>query len=145
MPIKYINILFISGFSLSSRSLISLYPSLTPLFLPLLYHLSVSPLYHYHSPDSRFTLQSTELHRDQTHIKTPDRRGGAIELEIGSGRFLGSVLWLLLTRLVVVADLLVGFFVVDEIGVVGFFVCVCFFFLPLLVVLVVAISCGCWL
>ena len=39
-----------------------------------------------------------------------------------------SVLWLLLTRLVVVADLLVGFFVVDEIGVVGFFVCVCFFF-----------------
>ena len=56
-----------------------------------------------------------------------------------------SVLWLLLTRLVVVADLLVGFFVVDEIGVVGFFVCVCFFFLPLLVVLVVAISCGCWL
>ena len=66
-------------------------------------------------------------------------------MEIGSGRFLGSVLWLLLTRLVVVADLLVGFFVVDEIGVVGFFVCVCFFFLPLLVVLVVAISCGCWL
>ena len=26
-----------------------------------------------------------------------------------------------------VANLLVGFFVVDEIGVVGFFVCVCFF------------------
>ena len=44
-----------------------------------------------------------------------------------------------------VANLLVGFFVVDEIGVVGFFVCVCVCVFFLLVVLVVAISCGCWL
>ena len=64
---------------------------------------------------------------------------------IGDGGFLGLALWLLSTRSAVVANLLVGFFVVDEIGVVGFFVCVCVCFFFLLVVLVVAISCGCWL
>ena len=69
MPKDYINILFISGFSLSftvSHLSLCLSLSLThfPLFLPLLYHLSISPSYHCHSPYSRFTLQSMKLHRD---------------------------------------------------------------------------------
>ena len=61
MPKDYINILFLLFSPISH-----LFLSLThfPLFLPLLYHLFVSPSYHYHSPNSRFTLQSTELHRD---------------------------------------------------------------------------------
>ena len=48
--------------------------------------------------------------------------------KIGRDGFLGLVLWLLSTRSVVVADLLVGFFIVDEIGVVGFFFFFFFFY-----------------
>ena len=69
-----------------------------------------------------------------------------VELEIdkiGGDGFLGLALWLLSTRSAVVVDLLVGFFVVDEISVVGFFFFLLFLFL--LVVLVVAVSCGFWL
>ena len=83
--------------------------------------------------------------------------------KIGSDGFLGLALWLLSTRSVVVVDLLVGFFVVDEIGVVGFFssfsfsiggscsgyflwflvvIFGSFFFFLLLVVFVVVVSCG---
>ena len=146
-----------------SWSLISLYLSLSlthfPLFLPLLYHLSVSPSYHCHSLDSRFTLQSTELHRDHQPSLKPisklqiNKIGVVAQLSWRSARWLSRSAvvgfwvwhcgccqrdqqWWLISWWVSLLSM-------RSVLWVSLCVCVCVFFL--LVVLVVAISCGCWL
>ena len=89
---KYINILFISDFSLSftvshlslSFSVSHSLSSLSPSSLSSLY----SPSYHYHSPDSRFTLQSTELHHDhQPNLKPISK------LQIGEIHMVTQLSW----------------------------------------------------